>query len=72
MEETTHRVRTRSRSDAGFRRAGLSHTPEPQEFDVTAAQLEALLNEKQELVVEVLDGEPATKGKKDDTGGKDK
>ncbi|HEY0155459.1 MAG TPA: HI1506-related protein [Longimicrobium sp.] len=68
MAETKHRVRTRSRSDAGFRRAGLRHTPEPQEFEVTAEQLESLLGEKQELVVEVLDGESDAAGAKKGAG----
>ena len=59
-------IRTRSRSKDGFRRAGVRHTPEPQEFPndtFTDEQLEQLQNDP-ELVVEILDDEKAsTSGK---------
>lgn len=76
------RIRTRSRSDAGFRRAGVRHTPDPQEWPegtFTADQVETLLKDP-DVIVEVLgktsDEEPAPAGETapaaEQTGGKPK
>lgn len=54
-------IRTRSRSQQGFRRAGVRHTPEPQVFPddrFTKKQLEALQKDP-ELFVEVIEEKKA-------------
>lgn len=64
------RIRTRSRSDAGFRRAGVRHTPEPQIFPgdaFTPEQIDQLLKDP-ELVVDVLEDEAAGGGPKVEDG----
>jgi hypothetical protein len=55
------RIRTRSRSNNGWRRAGVRHTPEPQiwpEDKFTPEQVEQLMKDP-EVIVEVLQDVPA-------------
>ncbi len=58
------RLRTRSRSSDGFRRAGVRHTSEPQvwpEGTFNAEQVEALMNDP-DVIVEVLPAEDTASG----------
>lgn len=61
-------IRTRSRSDKGFRRAGVRHTPEPQTWpdkQFTKAQLEQLEQDPQIIVEKVADDAKQDDGKAD-------
>ncbi len=63
-EEPKVKVKVSAIPEKGFRRIGIQFGREPQEIDVTAAQLEILKAEKNLVVVDALDAAPDDESKK--------